>query len=345
MLILKNFDGVEGPLVGMAGGTPLRSDPLHSQPMPDDHTFSYRLEANDGAARVGTFTTPHGDVPTPAFMPVGTLGTVKALSMEEVGGLGARMVLGNTYHLYLRPGHDLVRQLGGLHDFMRWQGPILTDSGGYQVFSLAEIRDVTDEGAVFRSHVDGSKHLFTPESVMEIQRILGADVIMAFDECPPGGSDHAHAREANERTLRWLVRCRRRFEELDDEGEYPAQTLFPVLQGNIYDDLRLEHARQFQDVGDWAGFGIGGLSVGEAGHVAYPRVVGRGASHRRAPLPHGGGVPRRPPRGRGPGVRPLRLRGAHAQRPSRHCLDERGRPGQLEGVTLPRGYPAAGSEL
>jgi len=228
------------------------------------NAFSYRLEANDGAARAGTFTTPHGDVPTPAFMPVGTLGTVKGLSMEEVGDLGARMILGNTYHLYLRPGHELVRQLGGLHDFMRWDGPILTDSGGFQVFSLAEIRDITDEGAVFKSHVDGSKHLFTPESVMDIQRTLGADVIMAFDECPPGGSDHAHAREANERTLKWLVRCRRRFEELGERGDYPAQALFPVLQGNVYDDLRREHARQFQDVGDWVGFGIGGLSVGEA---------------------------------------------------------------------------------
>jgi len=226
--------------------------------------FRFRLEATDGTARVGTFTTPHGDVPTPAFMPVGTLGTVKGLSMEEVRALGARMVLGNTYHLYLRPGHELVRQLGGLHAFMRWDGPILTDSGGYQVFSLAGIRDITDHGAVFKSHVDGSKHLFTPESVMDIQRTLGADVIMAFDECPPGGSDHAHAREANERTLKWLVRCRERFEELEHQGAYPAQALFPVLQGNIYDDLRREQARHFQDVGDWVGFGIGGLSVGEA---------------------------------------------------------------------------------
>jgi queuine tRNA-ribosyltransferase len=226
--------------------------------------FDFRLEATDGPARTGVFATPHGDVATPSFMPVGTLGTVKGLISEEVRTLGAEMVLANTYHLYLRPGHELVRELGGLHDFMRWQGPILTDSGGYQVFCLAEIREVRDDGVLFKSHIDGSRHTFTPESVMDIQRTLGADVIMAFDECPPGGSDRAHAQEANERTLRWLVRCRRRFEELGSTSEVPEQALFPVLQGNVFDDLRREHARQAQEVGAWHGFGIGGLSVGEA---------------------------------------------------------------------------------
>ncbi|MDP2957452.1 MAG: tRNA guanosine(34) transglycosylase Tgt [Longimicrobiales bacterium] len=224
----------------------------------------FQLLATDGAARAGVFSTPHGDVPTPAFMPVGTLGTVKGLAMEEVAELGARMVLANTYHLYLRPGHELVRKLGGLHAFMRWDGPILTDSGGYQVFSLSGIREVHDEGVVFQSHVDGSRHTFTPESVMDIQRILGADVVMAFDECPPGGSDHAHAREANRRTLAWLRRCEARFRELESSGEYPAQTLFPIVQGNVYEDLRREHARQILDLGDWEGLAIGGLSVGEA---------------------------------------------------------------------------------
>jgi len=226
--------------------------------------FDYRLEATDGAARAGTFSTPHGDVPTPAFMPVGTQGTVKGLIPEEVEALGARMVLANTYHLYLRPGHELVRTLGGLHAFMRWSGPILTDSGGYQVFSLAGIREVKDDGVVFKSHLDGSSHTFTPESVMDVQRTLGADVIMAFDECPPGGSDRTHAAAANERTLRWLVRCRDRFRTLEAEGRYPAQALLPVLQGNVFDDLRREQARSVRDMEDWPGYGIGGLSVGEA---------------------------------------------------------------------------------
>ena len=168
--------------------------------------FEFSLQANQGAARSGLFETPHGGVLTPTFMPVGTQGTVKGLIMEEVDALGAQVVLANTYHLYLRPGHDLVAQLGGLHDFMRWKGPILTDSGGYQVFSLAKIRDVHDDGVDFRSHIDGSLHRFTPELVMEIQRTLGADVIMAFDECPPGGVDRATAQAANLRTLRWLER-------------------------------------------------------------------------------------------------------------------------------------------
>ncbi|MEM7415196.1 MAG: tRNA guanosine(34) transglycosylase Tgt [Gemmatimonadota bacterium] len=226
--------------------------------------FDFDLHATDGAARAGTFSTPHGDIPTPAFMPVGTAGTVKSLIMEEVEALRARMVLANTYHLYLRPGHELVRQLGGLHDFMRWTGPILTDSGGYQVFSLAEIRRIHDNGVDFQSHIDGSRHSFTPESVMEVQRTLGADVIMAFDECPPGGCDRQTAEGANRRTLGWLRRCLARFEALESEVEVPPQALFPVLQGNVYDDLRREHAAQFRDVADWRGYGIGGLSVGEA---------------------------------------------------------------------------------
>jgi queuine tRNA-ribosyltransferase len=226
--------------------------------------FDYRLEATNGAARAGTFSTPHGDVPTPTFMPVGTQGTVKGLIPEEVEALGARMVLANTYHLYLRPGHELVRELGGLHAFMRWDGPILTDSGGYQVFSLAGIRQVRDDGVVFKSHLDGSSHTFTPESVIDVERALGADVIMAFDECPPGGADRAHALEANERTLRWLRRCRDRFQALETEGGHPAQALLPVLQGNVFDDLRRDHARAVGDMDDWPGYGIGGLSVGEA---------------------------------------------------------------------------------
>ena len=226
--------------------------------------FDFHLEATEGAARRGTFATPHGGVATPAFMPVGTLGTVKALIMEEVEALGARMVLANTYHLYLRPGHELIAGLGGLHDFMRWAGPILTDSGGYQVFSLAQIRDVHDGGVDFQSHIDGSTHRFTPESVMDIQRALGADVIMAFDECTPGGADRDLAEASCARTLHWLERCRDRFRELEDERDVPLQTLFPVLQGNVHDDLRREHARRVVSLADWHGYGIGGLSVGEA---------------------------------------------------------------------------------
>jgi queuine tRNA-ribosyltransferase len=197
-------------------------------------------------------------------MPVGTQGTVKALDMEEVDSLGARMVLANTYHLYLRPGHELVRELGGLHAFMRWNGPVLTDSGGFQVFSLAAIREIHDHGVEFQSHIDGSRHSFTPESVIEIQRALGADVVMAFDECPPGGCDRRTAKAACERTLSWLARCRDRLAELASEEPAPARALFPVVQGNVYDDLRREHARRTRELGDWTGFGVGGLSVGEA---------------------------------------------------------------------------------
>ena len=226
--------------------------------------FDFDLSTADGAARAGTFCTPHGEVPTPSFMPVGTQGTVKGLLMEEVEAVGARMLLANTYHLHLRPGHELVRALGGLHAFMRWDGPIITDSGGYQVFSLASIRRVHDDGVEFQSHIDGSRHRFTPELVMEIQRALGADVIMAFDECPPGGCDRSTARAANARTLAWLERCRLRFEALGREGGAPEQALFPVVQGNVFEDLRREHVAQFRDLADWPGYGIGGLSVGEA---------------------------------------------------------------------------------
>ena len=248
--------------------------------------FGYVLEATEGSARAGVFQTPHGPVPTPAFMPVGTQGTVKTLTPEEVRELGGSMILANTYHLFLRPGHRVVQELGGLHDFMRWDGPILTDSGGYQVFSLARINEIRDDGVLFQSHIDGSRHLFTPEKVMEIQVALGADIIMAFDECPPGGSDRDVVARANERTLRWLERCRDHLAAMRTGGapppappqagagapggagalasDLPPQALFPVLQGNVFDDLRLQQARDVTGAGDWPGLGIGGLSVGEA---------------------------------------------------------------------------------
>ena len=226
--------------------------------------FDFTLKATDGAARTGTLTTPHGNVETPVFMPVGSNGSIKGVSPEEVEATGASMILANTYHLYLRPGHELVRELGGVHDFMRWDGPILTDSGGYQVFSLAGSNQIRDDGVVFQSHIDGSSHFFTPEGVMDIQRALGADVVMAFDECSPGGVTREEARAANRRTLDWLARCQSRFQVLEEDGVGGTQSLFPVLQGNIYEDLRLEHLRAFLNLGDWDGMGIGGLSVGEA---------------------------------------------------------------------------------
>jgi queuine tRNA-ribosyltransferase len=226
--------------------------------------FDFDLQATTGSARAGSFSTPHGVVPTPCFMPVGTQGTVKSVSPDELQAMGARMILANTYHLYLRPGEGVVQQLGGLHDFMGWDGPVLTDSGGFQVFSLARINQVQDDGVVFQSHIDGSKHLFTPERVMEIQRSLGADVVMAFDECPPGGVSHAAAAAANARTLRWLARCLTRFQELDRAGTGPRQCLLPVLQGNVFEDLRRAHVRQFRELAEWKGWAIGGLSVGEA---------------------------------------------------------------------------------
>ena len=225
--------------------------------------FDFTLHATDGAARTGTFTTPHGNVETPAFMPVGTTGSVKGVSPEEIEATGTSMILANTYHLYLRPGHELVRELGGVHEFMRWDGPILTDSGGYQVFSLSASNEIRDDGVVFQSHIDGSSHLFTPEGVMDIQRALGADVVMAFDQCPPGGVTHEEAEAANRRTLDWLSRCRDRFHASEDDEGGGKQSLFPVLQGNIYSDLRLQHLRAFLDLGDWDGMGVGGLSVGE----------------------------------------------------------------------------------
>jgi queuine tRNA-ribosyltransferase len=226
--------------------------------------FEFDIQGTEGAARAGRLALPHGVVETPVFMPVGTQATVKTLTPEEVQGLGAQIILGNTYHLYLRPGHEVVRQMGGLHRFQNWDRPILTDSGGFQVFSLSDINVIEEEGVTFQSHIDGSRHLFTPERVMGIERALGADVIMAFDQCPPGQSSRELATEAYQRTLRWLERCRKRFLELPDEDpDGPTQTLFPIVQGGIYPDLRVASARATLDSGDWDGIAIGGLSVGE----------------------------------------------------------------------------------
>ncbi|HEU4452580.1 MAG TPA: tRNA guanosine(34) transglycosylase Tgt [Longimicrobium sp.] len=226
--------------------------------------FDFQIHAAEGAARAGTLALPHGEVKTPVFMPVGTQATVKTLTPEEVEGLGAQIILGNTYHLYLRPGPDVVKTMGGLHGFQNWHRPILTDSGGFQVFSLADISTIGEDGVDFQSHIDGSRHLFTPERVMEIERALGADIIMAFDQCPPGQSSREVATEAYERTLRWLDRCRVHFDALRrEDGRADAQTLFPIVQGGIHPELRVASARATLAAGDWHGIAIGGLSVGE----------------------------------------------------------------------------------
>ncbi|MFN2565852.1 MAG: tRNA guanosine(34) transglycosylase Tgt [Gemmatimonadaceae bacterium] len=234
-------------------------------------TFRFDVEGAAHRARAGRFMTPHGVVETPAFMAVGTLATVKALDPADLRAMGAQMILANAYHLHLRPGDDVVRELGGLHRFMAWDGPILTDSGGFQVFSLATLRTVDEDGVEFRSHIDGSTRRFTPESVVRIERNLGADVIMQFDHVIPGQNDETTARDASERSIRWLARCAAEFDRLraSDDGDRPPQALFPVLQGGIHEGLRREAVAAVRASGDWPGFGIGGLSLGESKDHMY----------------------------------------------------------------------------
>ncbi|RAI98402.1 queuine tRNA-ribosyltransferase [Chitinophaga skermanii] len=213
-------------------------------------------------ARAGKLTTAHGEIETPIFMPVGTVGSVKAVTQEQLRtDINAQIILGNTYHLYLRPGLDIIKQAGGLHKFNGWERPLLTDSGGYQVFSLANNRKIKEEGCVFQSHIDGSRHLFTPENVMDTQRIIGADIIMAFDECPPYPSDYRYAKKSMELTHRWLDRCIKRFAETEPVYGY-EQNLFPIVQGSTYKDLRKISAEVIASK-ECAGNAIGGLSVGE----------------------------------------------------------------------------------
>ena len=232
--------------------------------------FAFRLDATDGAARAGRFATPHGDVETPAFMAVGTQATVKTLDPRDLREAGARMILANAYHLHLRPGESVVREIGGLHAFMAWDGPILTDSGGFQVFSLERLRSVSEEGVEFQSHVDGSRRSFTPEGVIAIERALGADVIMQFDHVIPGQATHDEALDASERSLRWLERCRTAFAatEFAREG-LPPQALFPIVQGGVHEALRRDAARRIVAMDDWRGVAIGGLSVGEPKPAMY----------------------------------------------------------------------------
>ena len=222
--------------------------------------FSFRVESRDGRARTGRFETPHGPVPTPAFMPVGTRATIKGVRADELHALGTRMLLANTYHLALRPGEGVVRELGGLHRFMGWDGPILTDSGGYQIFSLKALCAIDEDGATLRSVVDGARVRFTPESVMAIERALGADVIMALDHCPPDPNARDEVEAATERTHRWLARCVRAWEAAGGTGS--GQALFGIVQGGAFEDLR---ARSVEAVTshDLVGYAIGGVSVGE----------------------------------------------------------------------------------
>ncbi|MEW5844729.1 MAG: tRNA guanosine(34) transglycosylase Tgt [Bacteroidota bacterium] len=223
------------------------------------------------SARAGVITTDHGQIETPIFMPVGTVGSVKGVSHRELeNDINAQIILGNTYHLYLRPGLDVLKQAGGLHKFSSWERPILTDSGGYQVFSLADMRKLTAQGASFRSHIDGSPHLFTPENVMDIQRTIGADIVMAFDECPPGDADYEYARKSLDLTEKWLERCVQRFDTTEPLYGH-SQTLFPIVQGCVYPDLRKRAAENVQKY-NRDGYAIGGLSVGEPAEVMYQMV-------------------------------------------------------------------------
>ena len=226
--------------------------------------FSFSLTKNgaDIASRLGTITTSHGEISTPVFMPVGTQATVKTLSPEDLESIGVQIILSNTYHLFLRPGHELIRDFGGLHGFMNWKRPVLTDSGGFQVFSLADLRKVTDEGVTFQSHIDGgAKHFITPEYAVEIQEALGADIIMAFDECIPYPATKDYAQESLDRTHRWAQRCR-------DAKKDTGQALFGIVQGGMYADLREHSARTLVDIG-FDGYAIGGLSVGETKPLMY----------------------------------------------------------------------------
>jgi queuine tRNA-ribosyltransferase len=233
-------------------------------------SLKFNLAYNDShsAARAGTITTDHGVIETPIFMPVGTGGTVKAVTQQQLADeVQAQIILGNTYHLYLRPGLTVLEGAGGLHRFNHWDKPILTDSGGYQVFSLAASRKITEEGVVFQSHIDGSRHLFTPESVMDIQRSIGADIIMAFDECPPYPSEYNYVKDSMELTHRWLDRCITRFDATENRYGY-TQNLFPIVQGGTFPDLR-KASCDFISSKDAPGNAIGGLSVGEPTEMIY----------------------------------------------------------------------------
>lgn len=234
--------------------------------MPTKNPFQFKIlhASRTGYSRTGILQTPHGKIHTPVFMPVGTLGAVKTLSPDEVKSLGAEIILANTYHLHLRPGEKFIKKMGGLHTWTNWDRPMLTDSGGFQVFSLENMRKITQEGVEFKSHIDGSKKFLTPEKVIQIEHDLGADIIMGFDECAAGDSSHTYAKEAMQRTHDWVVRCKREHLKLEKKrnSESAPQALFPIIQGVTFADLRIESAK-FMSSLDLPGIAIGGLSVGE----------------------------------------------------------------------------------
>ena len=233
--------------------------------------FSIESSDPESKARTGVLKTAHGDIPTPIFMPVGTAGTVKGVMQRDLTvDINAKIILGNTYHLYLRPGVEIIKSAGGLQKFISWNKPMLTDSGGYQVFSLSGHRKLTEEGAVFKSHIDGSKHIFTPENTIDIQRIIGADIIMAFDECAPYPADYSYVRKSVALTHRWLNRAVARYKETEPVWDW-EQYLFPIVQGGTYDDLRKESAEKISSK-EMAGNAIGGLSVGEPAEDMYRTI-------------------------------------------------------------------------
>ena len=231
------------------------------------HNLKFTLLHSSGSARAGTLTTDHGEIPTPIFMPVGTQGTVKAVEPRELEEIGTKVVLGNTYHLYLRPGPDIIERAGGLHSFIGWHKPILTDSGGYQVFSLSDLRGIDPDGVEFKSHHDGSLHRFTPESVIDIQRAFGSDIMMVLDECAPFPCTEEYAARSNELTLRWAERCRSRLEQTQPKYDR-RQMLFGIVQGSVYPQLRALSARSLVAM-EFEGYAIGGLSVGEPVETMY----------------------------------------------------------------------------
>jgi len=234
-------------------------------------TFTLQHTDTTSSARAGRLRTAHGPIDTPVFMPVGTVGSVKAVQPRELlDDVDAPIILANTYHLYLRPGTDLLQAAGGLHRFMQWPRPMLTDSGGYQVFSLSDLRDLSEEGVTFQSHIDGSSHSFTPESVVDIQRAIGSDIMMVLDECPPGDASEAYARKSNELTLRWAARARAHFDATAPLYGY-EQALFGIVQGVVYPEIRRESAKRLVDL-DFPGYAIGGLSVGEPAAQMYAMV-------------------------------------------------------------------------
>lgn len=228
-------------------------------------SLQFEVLGKSGRARRGRLSLPHGTIETPVFMPVGTQATVKAMSPDELRELGATIILSNTYHLYLRPGHDLIQEAGGLHAFMNWDRPILTDSGGFQVFSLSKLREIEEDGVWFRSHHDGSRHLFTPEKVVAIQEALGSDIMMVFDECPPYPAEYAYVKQSLERTTRWAKRCKAAATRDD-------QSLFGIVQGGMYADLRSQSVHELLEL-DFPGYAIGGLSVGEPKELMYEMLA------------------------------------------------------------------------